>query len=201
MAKLTYIWTPVMDMQLRQAYAKLGPKKHLGAAIDLMVMATGFPRHNVKERAQRLGVTVRTNSRIKPWTDEDTMCLRAWMGQKSLAWIARQLRRSTPVILRHMDELMFEAGALGYTRERCATILGVDRSIVTFWIFKKELALNEYDRISKGALETFLTRRHDWVDLRMMDQRYLHRYMDRLISHARSRERKQAYLVKKAKAA
>lgn len=198
MAKLKYIWTPALDDALKQAYAKC-PHRRATVAVDLMVSATGFPRHQVKGRAQKLGVT----HCGRPWRMQELAFLREHAGRKSANWIAEKLHRSWNSVTAKMDQQRISRRMMvGWTREQTAAILGVHRDTVGLWVAQRELRLNDHNRIMKISVEEFFDRRLKWLDLRMVDQTWLHHHIQKLLGkRVAIRDRRAQYEMKKAKAA
>lgn len=169
-ATLKFPWTPEWDRMLREGYARCVLGKPT-VAIDRVQAATGYPRHIVRLRAQRLGITRDTR---KPWRWDEESFLRLQAGRTSAKQIARYLHRSHASVVSHMEGMRLSAHVIhGYSLTQLAELLGVSFHQVRKFLRSGWLKMNASHRINASDARYFLIERMDHLDLRLMNQRWL----------------------------
>lgn len=148
-----YHWTPELDARLRRCYQAKN-KTALGIEIAEFVRRTGFKRHIVQNRAQKLGLRLWTCER---WEPEDIAALREMAGEMRPYKIAQLMGRSEFSVCnklwmlglaRHMPD--------GFSRNELSQLMGVHHIKIERWIQRRWLSLNDEDRIPYATVARFL---------------------------------------------
>lgn len=169
-----YVWEPWQDDLLRRTYTgKPGDSQRLAAQLRR-------PRHAVKHRAQRLGLS----KGRRPWTVKEETFLRRWIGRRGLQRIAKQLGRSLTAVTLKAKRLaltQYGMGSAGYTATGLAHQLGYDAKVILRWIAEGKLRATRREtarlavqggdvwRIEDAALRAFVLDYPECIDLRRLE--------------------------------
>lgn len=91
MPKKLYHWTPDLDTRLRLIYQTSCGRERMIPKLQRMAADLGWPRHTLRLRAQRLGLT---KDVARPWSDVELRFLEENAGKMSTREIARVLERT-----------------------------------------------------------------------------------------------------------
>lgn len=135
--KSKYVWTPERDAVLREVYERSGAgrpnvKRDAGKAL-------GFPAWAVQRRAALLGLSRPANRRA--WTPEEDAFLRAEVGKRTPAWIAKRLGRSVASVILKVkrERISLRACREWWSARDVAQLFGVDDHAALQWIAKSWL--------------------------------------------------------------
>ncbi|MCU1285899.1 MAG: hypothetical protein JWO13_2249 [Acidobacteriales bacterium] len=167
---MKYPFSAAHDELVRRAWASGGSnRKQLKAAITDATRRIGYPRHIVRLRAQRLGLS---NDTRRPWTPAELAQLDRYSGTKSAKQIARILKRGFASVASQMDARKISRAVLeGYTRTDVTRLMGVDISTVNRWLQARYFALDQNKRISERTFKHFLRVHPELYSLKRVDER------------------------------
>lgn len=165
-----YFWTPEKDELIRQVYRGPLDRRHLSAALKRAAATLGYPRHIVRARAMRLGLTHDTRHR---WTEKEIRFLRDHAGERNVKALARSLGHGWIKVQAMMGRMDISARVRdGYTQQDIAKVLGVDEYTVRKWERWGWLTRSEplSGRFRECEIENFVRRHPEEYDLRKVDQ-------------------------------
>ena len=156
------------DRILRAAYAVGTNRPKLTAALTDAVRRIGYPRSIVKSRAQRLGLTQDTR---QPWKQEEIAFLAEHAGQRSVKWIAGQLKRGDEKVRAQMERHHISRRVReGYAREDVMQLMGVSQPTVIGWITRGLLTVLHGNRITENSLRRLIFAHPELYSLRKVDE-------------------------------
>lgn len=91
MPRAKYHWTPEQDTRLRLIYQTSCGRERMIPKLKKMAEELAWPRHTLRMRAQRLGLTKNV---AKPWTDKEIRYIEDHAGKMSIRAMARTLGRT-----------------------------------------------------------------------------------------------------------
>jgi hypothetical protein len=164
-----YKFTPELTDELRRAYC--GNKHQLTAALDRLVMRTGWPRHAHKQEAIRLGIT---SGERRAWTPAEIAYIEENLGVISVKGMARHLGRTSQALTAKAEKLHLSRRVReGYNIADLQQVFGVSAEKVRRWM-ERGLFGPQKDwggrRVSEDAVMTFIRQHHAEYDLRRVDQ-------------------------------
>lgn len=163
-----YRWTPEQDEMLREGYRSSRNRADISGVLTRVCTLTGFPRHEAKQRARELELTVNPNTY---WSKEHVEFLMNHAGEKSMSQIAKILGRSYRSVRAKVSSVGI-SGQLrdGYSGRDLASIFGVAEETVGKWERRKWLSRGHNAKFSDASLQTFIRQHPAEYDLRRVDQ-------------------------------
>jgi len=162
-----YFWNPAKDEIVRRAWTAGTSAQELRRQIAAATRLIGYPRHMVRMRASRLGLT---HDKRRPWSPEDKLYLREHAGTVSVKKLASSLGRSHTSVLAALDHLRIAYRLTeGYTIEDLHALLGVATDTVRQWE-RHGWIRRYYGRFHDPVMLRFLQTHPEEYDLRRVDQ-------------------------------
>jgi hypothetical protein len=156
-----------MDAIVRAAWQNPKDYKHLTPAIDEAVRRIGYPRHIVKMRAQRLGLTYDVRHKWSAWEEQFLM---TYAGSKSKRWIARRIGHGYTATEAKMNSMGLRTALReGMTASDLAAALGVCLQTVNRWEADR-LLRRKGGNFHEAAVRSFVGQYPSEYDLRKVDQ-------------------------------
>lgn len=163
-----YPFTAEQDAILRSAWASASNKRELSKAIGDATRRIGYPRHILRIRAGKLGLT---NDTRRPWTRDELAKLRDLAGEYSVKVIARRLGRAWTSVQAQMDRLKISRELMrGYRKADFQRLVGVSPPTLDRWISAGLLPLNKEGRIEEDVVKKFLKRHPELYSLKRVDE-------------------------------
>ncbi len=168
MPPLKYPWNASQDAILRAAYAVGTDRRRLKAALTDAQRRIGYPRHMLRLRAQRLGLS---NDTRRPWTPAEIALLEEKRGEWSVKRLARHLGRAVSTVAAQMERHQFSRRVIGgYSIQDVAHLLGVSPETVMRW--EANGLLRRMDgRITERSVQQLVFKHPELYSLRRVDEK------------------------------
>lgn len=123
-------WTPDRDAVLAECYRLY----HRVRAVSTAAKRLGYPRHIVKRRAQRIGLSVRTVAH-PPWSAGELRILEAnaWRGDRRIAEILRAAGFQRTAVAVQVQRKRRGVQRDGYSARELSLLLGLSDDTVASW--------------------------------------------------------------------
>ena len=175
------VWTEE-DIEILRAYYAQGRAGARRAVRELRARDPNKSAHSISTKARKLGIATGTG-KPRPWSHEEQGYLRWYAGEKSVAKIARKLKRSVSSIRLKLSSL----GISGKVRipkshplHRVAKLLGVSDGAVRLWFqdglfgepadqTKRRRNSKSRPRLSLRAIIAFCVKHPDKINAKCCD--------------------------------
>lgn len=126
-----YVWSTEALEYLRAHYNS--KRRGRCAAIGLKL---GFPQHQVKLKAQELGLCHPRSADRRDWTAEEERYLQEWTGVRSSKQIAKHMGRSLTSVVQkqHRLQLQTRVQSDGFTLRDLQLAFGCEHRVIQGWV-------------------------------------------------------------------
>ena len=166
--RIKYRWTPEVEAAIRRVYEQAHDKNSLSEGLSKLSVTTGIPKHNLRIRAQVLGVTVDTR---RPWTEKELKYLRDYAGELDAHVIAKRLCRSWESVKAKINRLSmsYRVEREGYTYQDLKQVFGVSFETIKTWE-RKSLLRAWGDRFTEASVVDFAKKNPQLYSLKRVDE-------------------------------